>query len=120
LYLDSKAIKVFGDNDFFIKYPEDINIIKTGYRVLLELCYQSTVTTYGVENENSYIKEIYEEYLQAENLYIDKKNASSHNVTIEETYRAKEVMELTYKNYIAELELELEKQGGIEGELVES
>jgi hypothetical protein len=37
----------------------------------------------------------------------------------EKTYRAKEKMELAYKNYITKLELELERQGGIEGELVE-
>jgi hypothetical protein len=123
LYLNSKEIKIFRDNDFFIKYPENLKIIETGYRVLLEICYQSTVTTYGIENEkeeNTYIKNIYEDYLKAEELYLTKKNSGSDEATVKETYQACEAMNQAYKTYIAELEKELERQGGIEGELVES
>jgi hypothetical protein len=119
LYLDSKAIKVFGDNDFFIKHPENLKIVKTGYRVLLELCYQSTVTNYGVENDKTKL-----ELKLASNKYNVTKTHYEMMIDTgqdrEKTYRAKEKMELAYKNYIAELELELERQGGIEGELVES
>ena len=120
LYLNSKEIKIFRDNDFFIKYPENLKIIETGYRVLLEICYQSTVTTYGAEKENTYVKNIYEDYLKAEELYLTKKNSGSDEVTVKETYQAYEAMNRAYKTYIVELEKELERQGGIEGELVES
>jgi hypothetical protein len=46
-------IQVFNDNDFFLKNPENIYSIQTGHRVLLEICYQSTITNYGVENDKT-------------------------------------------------------------------
>ena len=35
----TEGIRLFNDNDFFLKNPENIYSIQTGHRVLLEICY---------------------------------------------------------------------------------
>jgi hypothetical protein len=52
IYINKEPIKVFSNNDFFLKETKDINSISIGYRVILEMCYQEAITNYGVENND--------------------------------------------------------------------
>lgn len=113
---DETEIQVFSTNDFFLKETEGIKKIETGYRILLEVCYQSTITNYGAEKEITYIADLLSAYEKAEENY--KKLLALDSVTRKDIYDAEMDMKEKYKIFIQELELELERQGGIEGELV--
>ena len=122
LFLNDKEIQVFNNNDFFLKETKEIKSIKTGYRILLEICYQSTITTYGAEffnekdNGNAEVLDALEKYRIAQRQY---KTLWNSNLTSEqELYETEVEMNELYKIFIEKLEKELIRQGGIEGELV--
>jgi hypothetical protein len=104
-----EGIKVFNDNDFFLKEPGHIFSIETGHRVLLELCYQSTITDYGAETEVQKVIDGFTKYSTAQNEYLYRLNSSESVFSLEETYRAEEAMNSAYKEYILILEGELEE-----------
>lgn len=113
-------IQVFRDNDFFLKECEDINSLYMGYCVLLEVCYQSTVTKYRSEDEKIDNSESAQKVLDAKNLYNNaveqyKKDTGASAYL---TYLKEQEIETLYNNFIKLLEYELERQGGIEGELI--
>ena len=113
-------IQIFRDNDFFLKECEDINNLYMGYRVLLEVCYQSTVTKYrseaiGIDNSTSATDVIKakNDYDKAVEQYINTTSASVY-----QNYLKEKEIEKKYSDFIQLLEAELERQGDIEGELI--
>jgi hypothetical protein len=67
----------------------------------------------------SYVKDSFSRYTSAQNEYLHRLNAGGQEFNMQQIYEAEEAMNIAYKDYIHTLELELERQGGIEGELVE-
>ena len=116
---DSTEIQVFNDNDFFLKETEEITSITTGYRILLEICYQVTTTVYGAEDREYGVPKVIaklNEYDQAKALYnYLLKMGISNRETI---YNAQERMEKIYDEFIEILIETLKEQEAIEGELV--